>query len=131
MPLGKARIARSGTDLTIVTWSRSVHDCMIAVAQLAKEGISVELIDLRTIWPWDREGVFASCAKTGRLLVVHEAVQAAGFGAEIAASVAEELGVKVARLGAPRIPAGYSQPLEDESRVGAAKIAAAAKKLLG
>jgi len=131
VPLGKARFARSGTDLTIVTWSRSVHDCMIAVAQLAKEGISVELIDLRTIWPWDREGVFASCAKTGRLLVVHEAVQAAGFGAEIAASVAEELGVKVARLGAPRIPAGYSQPLEDESRVGAAKIAAAAKKLLG
>ena len=68
---------------------------------------------------------------SGHLLVVHEAVQAAGFGAEIAASVAEELGVKVARLGAPRIPAGYAQPLEDESRVSAAKIAAAAKKLLG
>lgn len=131
VPLGKARIAQAGNDLTIVTWSRSVHDCAAAVAKLGKERVSVELIDLRTIWPWDREAVFASCAKTGRLLVVHEAVQAAGFGAEIAASVAEELGVKVARLGAPRIPAGYAQPLEDESRVGAAKIAAAAKKLLG
>ena len=127
-PLGKARIAQSGSDLTIVTWSRSVHDCVAAAAQLAKEGISVELIDLRTIWPWDRESVFASCAKTGRLLVVHEAVQVAGFGAEIAASVAEELGVKVRRLGAPRIPAGYAQPLEDESRIGTAKIAAAARR---
>ena len=130
VPLGKARIAQSGSDLTIVTWSRSVHDCVAAVAQLAKEGISVELIDLRTIWPWDRESVFASCAKTGRLLVVHEAVQVAGFGAEIAASVAEELGVKVRRLGAPRIPAGYAQPLEDESRISTAKIAAAARRCM-
>jgi len=103
---------------------------MAAAAQLAKEKISVELIDLRTIWPWDRETVLASCAKTGRLLVAHEAVQVAGFGAEIAATVAEELGARVARVGAPRIPAGYAQPLEDESRVGAAKIAAAAKRLL-
>ena len=127
VPLGKARLARAGTDLTIVSWSRSVHDCMAASETLAKEGLSVELIDLRTLWPWDRECVFASCARTGRLLVVHEAVQVAGFGAEIAASVAEELGVKVRRLGAPRIPAGYSQPLEDESRIGAAKIVAAAR----
>ena len=127
VPLGKARLARAGTDLTIVSWSRSVHDCMAASETLAKEGLSVELIDLRTVWPWDRECVFASCARTGRLLVVHEAVQVAGFGAEIAASVAEELGVKVRRLGAPRIPAGYSQPLEDESRIGAAKIVAAAR----
>ena len=130
VPLGQARVARPGTDLTLVTWSRSVHDCMAAAAELAQAGVSVEVIDLRTLWPWDRETVLASSAKTGRLLVVHEAVQAAGFGAEVAATVAEELGVKVARLGAPRIPAGYSQPLEDESRVGAAKIVRAAKKIL-
>ncbi len=128
--LGKARLARAGTDLTIVSWSRSVHDCGAASEALAKEGISVELIDLRTLWPWDRDTVLASCARTGRLLVVHEAVQVAGFGAEIAASVAEELGVKVRRLGAPRIPAGYSQPLENESRIGAAKIVAAARSCL-
>ena len=130
VPLGQARVARPGTDLTLVTWSRSVHDCMAAAAELAQAGVSVEVSDLRTLWPWDRGMVLASSAKTGRLLVVHEAVQAAGFGAEVAATVAEELGVKVARLGAPRIPAGYSQPLEDESRVGAAKIVRAAKKIL-
>jgi pyruvate/2-oxoglutarate/acetoin dehydrogenase E1 component len=128
--LGKGRIARPGKDLTIVTWSRSVHDCEAATETLAKENISVELVDLRTIWPWDRETVLESCSNTGQLLVVHEAVQAGGFGAEIAASVAEELGIRVKRLGAPRIPAGYSQPLEDESRIGAARIAAAAKSFL-
>lgn len=128
--LGKACVAREGKDLTIVTWSRSVHDCEAAVAELEKQKISVELVDLRTIWPWDREAVMESCAKTGQLMVVHEAVQAGGFGAEIAASVAEELGIRVKRLGAPRIPAGYAQPLEDESRVSAAKIVAAAKRFL-
>ena len=130
VPLGKARLARAGNDLTLVTWSRSVHDCAAAAAALEKEGFSIELIDLRTLWPWDRELVFSSCARTGRLLVVHEAVQVAGFGAEIAATVAEELGTRVRRLAAPRIPAGYAQPLEDESRVGADKIAAAARLFL-
>jgi len=88
------------------------------------------VIDLRTLWPWDREAVFASAARTGRLLVVHEAVQVAGFGAEIAASAAEHLGCKVARLGAPRIPVGYAQVLENESRLTAAKIEASARALL-
>jgi pyruvate dehydrogenase E1 component beta subunit len=105
-----------------------VHDCEAAVAQLAGEGISVELLDLRTLWPWDRDGVLASCAKTGRLLVVHESVQVAGFGAEIAASVAEALGISVARLGAPRIPAGYAQTLENEARIDSLKIAAAVRR---
>ncbi len=130
VPLGKARIAQAGKDLTIVTWSRSFHDCVAALPALAKESVSVELIDLRTIWPWDRETVLESCANTGQLLVVHEAVQVGGFGAEIAATVAEELGIRVRRLGAPRIPAGYAQPLEDESRVGAAKIVVAVKSFL-
>ena len=73
---------------------------------------------LRTIWPWDREAVLASCAKTGRLLVVHEAVQAGGFGAEIAATVAEHLPCKIKRLGAPRIPVGYAPVLEAQARIG-------------
>jgi acetoin:2,6-dichlorophenolindophenol oxidoreductase subunit beta len=119
-PLGKAKIVREGRDLTLVTWSRTVH-----AALEAKSSKSVEIIDLRTLWPWDRETVFASVRKTGRLLVAHEAVQAAGFGAEIAATVAEELGVPVKRLGAPRIPVGYARPLEDEARVTAERIAAA------
>jgi acetoin:2,6-dichlorophenolindophenol oxidoreductase subunit beta len=118
--LGRARVVREGKDLTVVTWSRTVHAALEAAAKH-----SAELIDLRTLWPWDRETVFASVKKTGRLLVVHEAVQAAGLGAEIAATVAEELGVPVQRLGAPRIPVGYSIALENEARVTADRIAAA------
>jgi pyruvate dehydrogenase E1 component beta subunit len=77
------------------------------------------VIDLRTIWPWDRELVLASAARTGRLLVAHEAVQAAGFGAEVAATVAEELGIPVRRAGAPRVPVGYARTLEDAARISA------------
>ena len=117
--LGKARVLRSGTDVTLVTWSRMVQAATVAAEAAAKNGISVELIDLRTIWPWDREMVLSSAAKTKRLVVAHEAVRAAGFGAEIAATVAEELGVPVKRVGGPRIPVGYSRPLEDEARVSA------------
>jgi pyruvate dehydrogenase E1 component beta subunit len=120
--LGKARILRAGSDVTLVTWSRTVHEALEAAARSKQ---SVEVIDLRTLWPWDRATVSSSVSKTKRLLVAHESVQAAGFGAEIAASVAEETGAKVARLGAPRIPVGYSKPLEDEARVGADRILAA------
>jgi pyruvate dehydrogenase E1 component beta subunit len=128
--LGQARIARAGSDLTIVTWSRGLQPSLEAAQRLGDAGASVEVIDLRTLWPWDRDTVLASAARTRRLLVVHEAVQVAGFGAEIAASVAEALNVRVKRLGAPRIPVGYSQPLENESRLTADKIVAAAQGML-
>jgi pyruvate dehydrogenase E1 component beta subunit len=130
VPLGRARIARAGRDLTLVTWSRTLHESLAAASTLAGEGIEAEVIDLRTLWPWDREAVLASCAKTGRLLVAHEAVQAAGFGAEIAASVAEALGCPVRRLGAPRIPVGYAPTLESQARVGADRIGAAVRAFL-
>jgi len=126
--LGRARIARAGTDLTIVSWSRGVQPSLDAAQVLGDAGISAEVIDLRTLWPWDRDAVLASAARTKRLLVVHEAVQVAGFGAEVAASVAEALNVPVKRLGAPRIPVGYAQPLENESRLTAAKIVATARE---
>ena len=128
--LGKAKVVRAGTDLTLVTWSRAVHASIAAADAAAKHGVSVEVIDLRTIWPWDRDAVFASAAKTRRLLVVHEAIQAAGFGAEIAASVAESLAVPVARLGGPRIPVGYAPTLEAEARIDAAKILARVLEML-
>jgi pyruvate/2-oxoglutarate/acetoin dehydrogenase E1 component len=131
VPLGKARRVREGNALTLVSWSKQMQACAAACDTLAAEGIAVDLIDLRTLWPWDRETVLASCARTRRLLVVHEAVQVAGFGAEIAASAAEATGCRVARLGAPRIPVGYAPVLEAQSRVGAESIAAAARKLLG
>jgi pyruvate dehydrogenase E1 component beta subunit len=122
--LGEAAIRRAGTDVTLVTWSRTIHPALEAAEAAAQAGVAVEVIDLRTIWPWDREAVLASCAKTKRLLVAHEAIQAAGFGAEIAATAAEALGIPVKRVGAPRIPVGYSKPLEDEARVGADRILA-------
>jgi pyruvate dehydrogenase E1 component beta subunit len=131
VPLGQARRVREGDALTLVSWSRQMQACAAACETLAAEGIAVDLIDLRTLWPWDRETVLGSCARTGRLLVVHEAVQVAGFGAEIAASAAEATDCRVARLGAPRIPVGYAPVLEAASRVGADAVAAAARKLVG
>jgi acetoin:2,6-dichlorophenolindophenol oxidoreductase subunit beta len=127
--LGRARTVRPGRDVTIVSWSRQVSACAQACEQLAAEGVSAELIDLRSIWPWDREAVLSSCGRTGRLLVVHESVQVAGFGAEIAASAAEATSCRVQRLGAPRIPVGYAPVLEAQSRVGADEIVAAARSL--
>ena len=127
---GKARVARNGADLTLVTWSRTLHEALAAAGQLHDEGIDCEVIDLRTLWPWDRDTVMHSCARTRRLLVTHEAVQVAGFGAEVAASVAEELGIPVRRVGAPRIPVGYAPTLEAEARIDAPKIAAAVRRFL-
>jgi len=129
VPLGKARVARAGRDLTIVSWSRAVAACLAAAEELARANVSAEVIDLRTLWPWDRDTVLASVARTGALLVVHAAVQVGGFGAEIAASAAEATGCRVRRLGAPRIPSGYAKPLEDESRVSVPQIVAAANVL--
>ena len=128
--LGRAQVLRPGSALTLVSWSRQLQACEQACQALAAEGIEVELIDLRTIWPWDRDTVLGSCARTGRLLVVHEAVQAAGFGAEIAATAAEATGCRVRRLGAPRIPVGYAPVLEAQSRITAADVAAAARATL-
>ena len=131
IPIGKARTVRSGHDLTLVSWSRQVQACEAACDALAAQGIGVDLLDLRSIWPWDREAVLESCGRTGRLLVVHEAVQAGGFGAEIAATAAEATGCRVRRLGAPRIPVGYAPVLEAQSRVTPQAIADAARALLG
>jgi pyruvate dehydrogenase E1 component beta subunit len=128
--LGEARRWREGHDLTIVSWSRQMHWAAEAADTLARQGVSAELIDLRTLWPWDRDAVCASAARTGRLLVVHEAVQVAGFGAEVAASVAEATGCRIRRLGAPRIPVGYAPTLEEAARVRPAAIVAAALDLL-
>jgi len=128
--IGRARIVRPGTDLTIVSWSRAVHDATAAAAMLAETGVEAEVIDLRTLWPWDRETVLASAGRTGRVLVVHEAVQVAGFGAEIAATVAEHTSARVARLGAPRAPVAYSPPLELLARIAPQGIAARARELL-
>ncbi|NQV59439.1 MAG: alpha-ketoacid dehydrogenase subunit beta, partial [Alphaproteobacteria bacterium] len=90
------------------TWSKMVGVAEQAAELAAEQGIGIEVIDLRTLWPWDQEMVFASVAKTKRLMVVHEAVQVGGFGAEIAATVAEHMAhvltAPICRMGAPRAP---------------------------
>ena len=134
VPFGEARIVRPGRDLTIVSWSAQVHVAAEAAAALAAQGIEVELIDLRTLWPWDKDRVLASVEKTGRLLVTHEAVSVGGFGAEIAATVAEQLGARlkapIRRLGAPRTLIAYAPPLENAVRVTAQATVEAVKVLL-
>ena len=130
VPLGMGKKLATGNDVTIVTWSRGVGVCMQALEQGAFGTVKPDIIDLRTIWPWDRAMVMESAARTGRLLVMHEAVQVAGFGAEIAASAAELTGCKVKRLGSPRIPVGYAQVLENESRLSVDKLALATQALL-
>ena len=119
--IGQARVARDGADVTVVTWSAMVHTVLEAADLASSQGVETEVIDLRTLWPWDQRTVGASVAKTGRLLVAHEAVQASGFGAEIAAHVAEhhfqDLRAPVRRLGAPRVPIGYAPTLEDQAKV--------------
>jgi pyruvate/2-oxoglutarate/acetoin dehydrogenase E1 component len=117
LPLGVARTVCKGDDLTIVTWAAMVGVAETAAATLRGMGISVEVIDLRTLWPWDRDAVFHSVRKTGRLLVVHEAVQIGGFGGEISAEVTEhmfdQLKGPVKRMGGARIPIPFSIPLEE------------------
>jgi pyruvate dehydrogenase E1 component beta subunit len=131
LPIGKARTLRSGKDITLVTWSKAVHWCEQAAGQLAAEGVQADVIDLRTLWPWDRETVFASAMRTGRVLVVHEAIQVAGFGAEIAATLAEQVrGVRVSRLGGLRAPVGYSPGLEAQARLHPDTIVARAHALM-
>jgi pyruvate dehydrogenase E1 component beta subunit len=133
-PIGKAEIVSRGEDITIVTWSGMRVVCIKATEALRGHGISVETIDLRTLWPWDREAVIASVNRTGRLLVAHEAVRTGGFGAEVAAEIAEAcwpaLRGPVRRLGAPRTPVPYSVPLEDACRVTAAQIMETAQQMV-
>jgi pyruvate/2-oxoglutarate/acetoin dehydrogenase E1 component len=131
IPLGVARTVRDGSDITIVSWAAQVGVAADAAELLADEGVSVDLIDLRTLWPWDRDAVMASAGRTRRLLVVHEAVRAGGFGGEIAAEVAEELGVPVARLGGERIPIPFSIPLEEAYKIKADRIAARVREMVG
>jgi pyruvate dehydrogenase E1 component beta subunit len=132
--LGSARVVRGGADISIVSWSRTVHAAVDAATDLAGRGIDAEVIDLRTLWPWDEETVLASVARTGRLLVAHEAVGVSGFGAEIVASVCEQLHGSLRapprRVTAPRVPIAYSPPLEDNVRVTAARIVEAVTQLV-
>jgi 2-oxoisovalerate dehydrogenase E1 component len=116
VPIGKAAVVRPGTDVTVVSVSRMVHSATAAAEQLAGEGISVEVIDLRTVAPLDMAPILDSVHKTSRLLIAHEAVVPFGIGAEIAATVAREgfwdLDAPIHRIGAEATPPPYAPPLE-------------------
>ena len=114
LPMGRAAVLREGSDVTLVTWGALVHRALEAAARF---GDRVELIDLRTIAPWDRKVVLRSVQKTGRALVVHEDTLTAGFGAEIAATLAKEafwfLDAPVDRLAVEDVPMPYHPILLD------------------
>jgi pyruvate dehydrogenase E1 component beta subunit len=134
VPIGTARIAAEGRDVTIVSYSGMVHRCLGALEAMSAAGVSAEIIDLRTISPWDQEAVFASVGKTGRLVIVHEAVKPFGVGAEIAAIVSQRffgaLKAPVERVAAPFSPVPFSKPLETAFMPDAKKIADAAIALV-
>ena len=134
IPFGVARQVTDGNAATVVSWSAAMPVVKKGVEMLAGEGVKVDLFDLRTIWPWDQDAVIASVKKTGRLLVVHEAVEVSGFGAEIIARVLDDVGTGVLkaakRLAAPRIPIPFSPPLEAEVRLSPEKVMTAVKGLI-
>ena len=136
VPFGKLRVARAGTDLTIVTISQMVHKAVLAADALQREGVSAEVIDLRTLVPLDVDSVLASVAKTGRLLVADEDYLNFGLTGEIAALVAERLDTirlkaPVRRLGVPGVPIPFSRPLEHAAIPQVESIVAAGKQLMG
>lgn len=133
LPLGRARVAREGRDLTIVTYGSLVKRSLDVAAKMQARGISVEVIDLRSLLPWDREGVLASVAKTGRVIVAHEDMITGGFGAEVAATIAQEgfelLDAPVVRVGAADSPVPYNWFLEAEVLPQERHLLAAVEKL--
>ena len=118
LPFGRARVVREGSDITIVTYGYLVKKSLDAAAKMEAQGISVEVIDLRTIVPWDQGTVLASVAKTGRVLVAHEDVLSMGFGAEVTATITQEgfelLDAPVMRVGGAETPVPYNWFLEEE-----------------
>lgn len=135
VPIGKANVLVEGSDVTIVAYARMIQEATPAIAKLKEAGISAELIDLRTIAPWDREAVIASVRKTGRAMIVHEAVTPFGVGAEIAAVLNEELfgalKAPVKRLGGAFCPVPFAKPLETAFAPQTDDIVAAATALVG
>ena len=117
IPFGKARIVREGTDVTIVTYGATVQRAFVAANDVAERGISVEVIDLRTLSPWDRETVMASVKKTNRVVVAYEDSLSWGYGAEIAAAISDEcfawLDAPVKRVASTDTFVGYAPSLED------------------
>lgn len=135
VPLGKASVPREGNDVTLISYGRPVLDCIAVSDALKGEGVSVEVLDLRTIVPMDEAAIFASVEKTGRVVIVHEAVKRFGVGAEIATRINEEffgrLRAPVERIGAKYSPVPFSSALESEYIWSRSRVEAAVRKVMG
>ncbi|MGE5816093.1 MAG: alpha-ketoacid dehydrogenase subunit beta [Acidobacteriota bacterium] len=134
VPIGKAAVRRSGTDATIVTFGAMVHTALEAAKQLERDGVSVEVVDLRTLAPLDKSTVLESVAKTSRVLLLHEATLTGGISGELAGIIAEEgfeyLDAPIARLGSLDTPVPYAPPLEATFLPSAAKVVERVKELV-
>ena len=134
VPLGTADVKREGVDLTVVTYGATVHTCLDVADRLEAEGADVEILDLRTLAPLDRQTIFESVRKTGKALVVHEAHLTSGIGGEVASLITEHvwdaLDAPVRRIGALDVPIPFSPPLEDAVLPSEARIEQVARELL-
>jgi pyruvate/2-oxoglutarate/acetoin dehydrogenase E1 component len=132
-PFGEARIHRPGDDVTVITWGAMVYTADGAATRLADEGVSVEVLDLRTLIPWDREAVLESVTRCSKVLVLHEDTRTGGFGAEIAATIVEEafeqLDAPVRRVAAPDAPVPFAPSLEKAFIPQVDDVAAALREL--
>ncbi|MCX6046051.1 MAG: alpha-ketoacid dehydrogenase subunit beta [Chloroflexi bacterium] len=133
VPIGQANLARTGNDLSIITYGAQVREALTAAEQLAVEDIDVEVLDLRTLKPLDTEAILTTARKTGKVLIVHSANRLVGVGAEVAAIISDQafewLDAPIRRLGGLDTPIPFSPPLEDAYRPNAAKIVQMAKEL--
>ncbi|HEX9985879.1 MAG TPA: alpha-ketoacid dehydrogenase subunit beta [Thermoanaerobaculia bacterium] len=134
VPIGKANRRRKGKDITIVTWGAMVYVAEEAADELAKENVSVEILDMRSIIPFDEEAILESVAKTNRCVILHEAPLTGGAGAEFAARIADKafdyLDAPIKRVAALDVPTPYSPPLEAAALPNKAKVLAAAREIL-
>jgi len=133
VPIGKARLARPGKDVSIVTYAAMLHVALEAAEAAARDGIEVEVLDLRTLLPLDEEAILATAAKTGKVIVLHEATRTGGPGGEVAALISERafeyLDSPVVRMAPPDTPVPYSPPLEDYFLPNAEKVGKAIRAL--
>ncbi len=134
VPIGEANQVRSGDDISLITYGTQLQEVLQTTAQLAAEGYTADVLDLRTIKPLDTDRILATARKTGKVLIVHSANRLLGVGAEVAALIVENafeyLDAPVQRLGGLDVPVPFSPPLEEAYRPGAAKILKAARALL-
>ena len=117
VPIGEAEIKRAGSDLSVITYGAMVHIALEAAEALDQEGIDIEVVDLRTLSPLDKQAIMDSVRKTSKVMILHEATKTGGIGGEVAALLAEEcfssLDAPIVRITAPDTPVPYSPPLEE------------------